>query len=575
MDKRILSMNESECAMRISNILKEYLPGYRGVELAAITIALYEAAKMENRDLRFIDAISKLPKDIQEIIMRYTKVDVTWNDMKELVEEFTPEAFKKVLFGTEFFPESAKINFDNAPKSLIALAEEFLSIDSKQKGLQLYSDCGRVLVDLGQKYPGIELTGVEQNPDFNLVAKIKALAIGQNIRVKQVVPMEYCLENRGKGIYDFVISTHPFGFRMRTLSEKFSDLSNIYPYLKTGTAADWVYSLLAMDVLKNSGKVVAFLSAGCMFTNQDKDVRKYLVHNGYVEAVINLPNRMYSYTGINTVMVVLSKGNNGVRMVDASGIYTPGRRQNEFSKENIEQIVEAYNNLGDISVEVSVEELAKNDYVLLPTRFLAEAEAEIENGVRMEEIVEFDRSAMVPAAELDKISVEDNDASENYYLRLSEIHDGVIDKRLPKISTIDKKYEKYLLQNNDIILSRNGAPFKVALYNQNGKEKVLPVGNLLVLRADPNKVNPVYLKAYLESEQGIGSLSKLLTGVAMQVISMERLKKMIVPVPDIEEQNKIADKYLSIMDELEILNMKVQNARNRLVHVFDNGKDGE
>ena len=59
---------------------------------------------------------------------------------------------------------------------------------------------------------------------------------------------------------------------------------------------------------------------------------------------------------------------------------------------------------------------------------------------------------MVPAAELDKISVEDNDASENYYLRLSEIHDGVIDKRLPKISTIDKKYVKYLLKDNDIIL---------------------------------------------------------------------------------------------------------------------------
>lgn len=575
MDKKNMSMNEAECAMKIASILKEYLPSYQGVDLAAIAIALYEAAKMDNGSPSFIEAISKLPKDVKEDIMRYTKVDVTWNDMKELVYEFAPETFKKVLFGTEFFPESAKINFDNAPKSLIVLAEEFLQMDSKQKGLQLYSDCGRVLVDLAQKYLGMEMTGVEENNSSNLIARLKAVAIGQNIILKKIMPIEYCLENRGKGMYDFVISTHPFGLRVRTLSDKYSDLSNIYPFLKTGTAADWVYSLLALDVLKSSGKVVAFLSAGCMFTNQDKDVRKYLVHNGYVEAVINLPNRMYSYTGINTVMVVLSKGNNGVRMVDASGIYTPGRRQNEFSEENIKQIVEAYNNLGDISVEMSVEELAKNDYVLLPTRFLAEAEAEIENGMRLEEIVEFDRSAMVTAAELDKIAVEDNDISENYYLRLSEIHDGVIDKRLPKISTIDKKYVKYLLKDNDIILSRNGAPFKVALFNRNRDERVLPVGNLLVLRANPNKVNPVYLKAYLESEQGIGSLSKLLTGVAMQVISMERLKKMIVPVPDMDEQNKIADKYLSIMDELEILNMKVQNARNRLVHVFDNGKDGE
>lgn len=103
----------------------------------------------------------------------------------------------------------------------------------------------------------------------------------------------------------------------------------------------------------------------------------------------------------------------------------------------------------------------------------------------------------------------------------------------------------------------------------------MPVGNLLILRADTSKINPIYLKAYLESEQGIAGLSALLTGVAMQVISLERLKKMLVPVPDMEEQNEIAEKYLSIVDELKILNLKIMNAKDRLSHVIDNGKAGE
>ena len=212
---------------------------------------------------------------------------------------------------------------------------------------------------------------------------------------------------------------------------------------------------------------------------------------------------------------------------------------------------------------------------MLPTRFLAVPEAAIKNGKPLEELVRFGRSVAITASALDKLSVDENDASTNYYLRLSEVHDGMVDNRLPKISCIDKKYEKYLLEDNDIILSRNGSPFKVALFNEQAGTKVLPVGNLLILRADTSKINPIYLKAYLESEQGIAGLSALLTGVAMQVISLERLKKMLVPVPDMEEQNEIAEKYLSVVDELKILNLKILNAKDRLRHVIDNGKAGE
>ena len=294
-----------------------------------------------------------------------------------------------------------------------------------------------------------------------------------------------------------------------------------------------------------------------------------------VEAVIALPAKMYSYMSIKPVMVVLSRGNKEVKMVDASDMFTPGRRQNEFSEENIEAIIDAYNHPGEKSVCVTIDDLSKSDYTLLPTRFLAVPEAAIKNGKPLEELVRFGRSVAITASALDKLSVDENDASTNYYLRLSEVHDGMVDNRLPKISCIDKKYEKYLLEDNDIILSRNGSPFKVALFNEQAGTKVLPVGNLLILRADTSKINPIYLKAYLESEQGIAGLSALLTGVAMQVISLERLKKMLVPVPDMEEQNEIAEKYLSVVDELKILNLKILNAKDRLRHVIDNGKAGE
>lgn len=568
------SKQAENLSKKIEEGLRILLPGYTALDKAAITLVLFAASSLQAGIVTYSEAIASLPENIKADIRNCTKVDVVWDDVKQLLEMYETEDFLQVLLSVS--DNDARTNPCNVPASLNQLAERFLRIKSEPgKGLQLYSGSGDTLTGLVCRHNNLAVTGLELSRDGVLISKLKAFALGVQIEVIRRSPIDYCLEGRGKADYDFVISTHPFGLRVRMLSDKYPKLSDVYPFLRSGTAADWVCGLLALDNIAPDGKVVAFFSEGCMFTNQDREVRKYLVHNGLVEAVIALPAKMYSYMSIKPVMVVLSRGNKEVKMVDASDMFTPGRRQNEFSEENIEAIIDAYNHPGEKSVCVTVDDLSKSDYTLLPTRFLAVPEDTIKNGKPLEELVRFGRSVAITASALDKLSVDENDASTNYYLRLSEVHDGMVDNRLPKISCIDKKYEKYLLVDNDIILSRNGSPFKVALFNEQAWTKVLPVGNLLILRADTSKINPIYLKAYLESEQGIAGLSALLTGVAMQVISLERLKKMLVPVPDMEEQNEIAEKYLSIVDELKILNLKIMNAKDRLSHVIDNGKAGE
>lgn len=563
----------ANASWEIENGLRILLPNFSNLDKAAIVLMLYKAKQQNCEDANFNNIIKIFPKDIQEDIYSYTKVDVVWENVKRIARKFEADIFFKILLNIE--DVNVHTSCRNLPISLIKLTRKFLNIEKNMEGLQLYSGSGNALINLSDKGTGAKITGIEIEKTDALVAKFKVFALSCSIEVVNNSPIDYCLEKRDKAAYDFIISTHPFGLRVRMLSDKFPMLSNIYPALRSGTAADWVCSLLALDCIKSNGKVIAFLSEGCMFTNQDKEVRKYLVHNGFVEAVIDLPARMYPYTGIKTVMLVLSKGNKTIKMVDASEMFTAGRRQNEFSEENIIEILHAYNNIGEKSITATVDELAKNDYILLPTRFLNFSEVEIKNGKPLEEVADFGRSVVISAAELDKLSIDENTESQNYYLRLSEVHDGIIDKTLPKISKIEKKQERYLLKDNDIILSRNGTPFKIALFNMRKGINVLPVGNLLIVRANKEKINPVYLKAYLESENGIANLSRLLTGVAMQVISLERLKKMLVPVPDMSVQNKVAEQYLGIMDELEILHMKLMNAKDRLHHVFDNIKDGD
>ena len=116
-------------------------------------------------------------------------------------------------------------------------------------------------------------------------------------------------------------------------------------------------------------------------------------------------------------------------MVDTSDKLTPWRRLNEFSEDYIEAIIVANNLPGEKSVCVTVDDLSKSDYTLLPTRFLAVPEAAIKNGKPLEELVQFGRSVAITASALDKLSVDENDASTNYYLRLSEVNDGMVDNR--------------------------------------------------------------------------------------------------------------------------------------------------
>ena len=94
-------------------------------------------------------------------------------------------------------------------------------------------------------------------------------------------------------------------------------------------------------------------------------------------------------------------------------------------------------------------------------------------------------------------------------------------------------------------------------------------GNLYVIRVDQNIIDPYYLKAYLESATGTLFLKRAATGMTIPSISVSNLKKILVPVPPIEEQTKVVDEYMSICDEIELLRRRMDQAYERLHNVFD------
>ena len=249
----------------------------------------------------------------------------------------------------------------------------------------------------------------------------------------------------------------------------------------------------------------------------------------------------------------------------AVAIMTNGSTWN--SDKDIDLIIDALTVDHEYSKDISIEELRKNEYNLNLSRYAA-GDLRFENGVPFESVIKrISRGAPCTAKQLDEMV---SDCVTNMqYLMLANIRDGVIDDKLPYLSYIDQKYEKYCLKNNSLILSKNGLPYKVAVASVQKNQKILANGNLYIIELDEKKANPYYIKAFFDSEQGYTVLKSITVGAVLPNIGVDKLKKVEIPLPPIEEQNRIAEKYRATMDEIAVIKLRLEKAVNKLHHIFD------
>ena len=313
------------------------------------------------------------------------------------------------------------------------------------------------------------------------------------------------------------------------------------------------------------------MTNGSTWNSIDMPMRKYFVERKMVECVISLPGKMFASTNIATTLIILSHNNDSVRMIDATKHCQQGRRQNEFSEENIATIMDALYNDQDYSKSISIEELRANEYNLSLSRYASE-DLSFHNGVPFESVIKsISRGAPCTASQLDEM-VSDS-VTNMQYLMLANIQNGMIDDKLPYLSYIDPKYERYCLKNNTLILSKNGYPYKVAVASVQEGQRILANGNLYIIELDETKANPYFIKAFFDSEQGHAVLKSITVGATIPNIGVDKLKKVEIPLPSMEEQERIAQKYQAALDEITVIKLRLEKAVNKLHHIFDEESD--
>ena len=183
-------------------------------------------------------------------------------------------------------------------------------------------------------------------------------------------------------------------------------------------------------------------------------------------------------------------------------------------------------------------------------------------------IADIDRGANIASKDMDDLVAHGEGVC--YYLSPSHIDSGIISETLPEMRELPRKTPT--LEDGDLILMRTGATSKIAVYEDTFDKPVVLSSNLFVVRLKKDRINPWYLKAFLESEGGRSLIASIAIGAVIKSISIKSLEEMQIPLPPMESQNQIATAFKAKFDRLKRLKQEIETVSRDMAEVFGRGK---
>ncbi|WP_270996594.1 N-6 DNA methylase [Listeria seeligeri] len=146
--------------------------------------------------------------------------------------------------------------------------------------------------------------------------------------------------------------------------------------------ADFAFLLHGYHHLKSSGRMAIILPHGVLFRGAaEGKIRKTLLENGAIEAVIGLPANIFYGTSIPTTIIVLQKNRTtkDVLFIDASNDFTKEKNQNSLEEKHIKKILDVYRKRESVEKYAHVasfEDIEENDFNLNIPRYVDTFEEE-------------------------------------------------------------------------------------------------------------------------------------------------------------------------------------------------------
>lgn len=176
--------------------------------------------------------------------------------------------------------------------------------------------------------------------------------------------------------FDFIISNPPFGIDWKRESSKVeaeAKLGNggrFAPGLPPKSDGQMLFLMNGISKLKDTGHMAIIQNGSSLFTGDagsgQSEIRRYIIENDWLDAIVQLPNDSFYNTGISTYVWIITKNKavshrEHVLLIDASKCYESrrkniGNKRVDITQEARELIVKAYGEYRDATYNVTTNE---------------------------------------------------------------------------------------------------------------------------------------------------------------------------------------------------------------------------
>ena len=340
-----------------------------------------------NRDV----VLGRLVQHFSKVALKNANLsepDMLGRAYEYLIEKFADDAGKK---GGEFY----------TPKKVVELIVELLA---PREGMRICDptcgsggmliECAHHLARQGKNPKNLSLFGQEKNLGTWAICKMNTLLHGlpdARIEKGDTIRDPKLREGGELMVFDRVIANPPFSLDEWGREVAEHDPYGRFPYgIPPKTKGDLAFVQHMVATANKTGMVGVVMPHGVLFRGAaEGEIRKGILKDDFIEAVVGLPANLFYGTGIPAAILVVNKGKKPGRkgkvlFIEASREFKEGSSQNYLREEDVKKIAAAFHAFKDVpkyARVVSLEEVEKNDWNLNISRYVETADAAVKVNV--------------------------------------------------------------------------------------------------------------------------------------------------------------------------------------------------
>lgn len=379
----IYAMYENKDNLKIKSEKTKYVLETIDYELRKIRDK--EKSEKLFRNIKFLEILN----DENDIIFEKVLKELNKIILKIKNKQILANAFEYIIMEAA---QNNEITFNNkeyyTPQALVETMVKLLNIKDNMAIYNPASGTGNFITE-SAKHAKIYAFGEEEDiSNYNICITNLWLHDIYNKRIK-VSNSEQFQE------VDIAIANPPFVDDNKQTMMMYNDL--YYHYGISPNASSYAkYLTMMLNGTHRYGKIAIVLPHGFLFKRNNKEswLRRKLIDDNYIDAIIGLPEKLFYNTKIPVIILIIDKAKKKeqVLFIDASKEFTSKRKNNVLTAENVQKIIETYQGYKSIknySYVANVKEIKQKDYDLNINKYIqVKNETEKIDKVKQKAIIE-------------------------------------------------------------------------------------------------------------------------------------------------------------------------------------------